>query len=51
MAKWAFFVNGYKQSKFKEMQEQLDKLKKRVDKLENARKDQLSMAVVSGDLD
>lgn len=51
MAKWAFFVNRYKQSKFKEMQEQLDKLKKRVEKLENARKDQLSMAVVSGDLD
>jgi len=34
-----------------EMQLQLDVLKKKISKLEKARKDQLSMAVVSGDLD
>jgi len=34
-----------------EMQVQLDVLKKKITKLEKARKDQLSMAVVSGDLD
>jgi len=34
-----------------EMQAQLDVLKKKITKLEKGRKDQLSMAVVSGDLD
>lgn len=34
-----------------QLQEQLDKLKKSVTKVTNARKDQLSMAVVSGDFD
>jgi len=34
-----------------ELQEQVGKLKKKVSKIENARKDQLSMAVVSGDMD
>ena len=33
------------------MEEQVDILKKKVQKLENARKDQLSIAIVSGDLD
>ena len=34
-----------------EMQAQIDGLKKKISKLEKSRKDQLSMAVVSGDLD
>ena len=34
-----------------ELQTQIDVLKKKVTKLEKSRKDQLSMAVVSGDLD
>ncbi len=34
-----------------QMQSQIDKLNKKVSKLENSRKDQLSMAVVSGDFD
>jgi len=34
-----------------QLQSQIEKLSKKVNKLENARKDQLSMAVVSGDMD
>jgi peroxiredoxin family protein len=34
-----------------QMQMQIDELKVKIEKLENARKDQLSIAVVSGDLD
>ena len=34
-----------------QLREQVEKLKKKISKIENGRKDQLSMAVVSGDLD
>lgn len=34
-----------------QLREQVEKLKKKIAKIENGRKDQLSMAVVSGDLD
>lgn len=34
-----------------QLREQVEKLKKKITKIENGRKDQLSMAVVSGDLD
>lgn len=34
-----------------QMQMQIDELKSKIEKIENARKDQLSIAVVSGDLD
>jgi len=34
-----------------QMQKQIDELKVKIEKLENSRKDQLSIAVVSGDLD
>ena len=34
-----------------ELQQQIDILKKKISKLENSRKDQLSIAVVSGDMD
>lgn len=40
-----------KTTDFADMQAQLDVLKKKIAKLEKSRKDQLSMAVVSGDLD
>jgi peroxiredoxin family protein len=40
-----------KTTDFAEMQAQMDVLKKKIAKLEKSRKDQLSMAVVSGDLD
>ncbi len=38
-------------SQLNQLQEQIDTLKKKVSSLENSRKDQLSMAIVSGDMD
>jgi len=39
------------QQQIQQLQAQLDKMTKKVSRLENARKDQLSIAIVSGDLD
>nr|MBP7463978.1 DsrE/DsrF/DrsH-like family protein [Bacteroidales bacterium] len=44
-------MNEELQQQLSQMQAQLDKMGKKIAKLENNRKDQLSIAIVSGDLD